>query len=103
MTQRSGLVTLVVGDYDEAISYFTQKLRFALLQDTPLGAGKRWVVVAPQRTRGNGLLLAQDGVVLNGVRPLTGRARPVPPHTAFAVLVSANGVFVSPAERCSPL
>lgn len=59
MRQRIGLVTLVVGDYDEAISYFTQKLGFALLQDTPLGAGKRWVVVAPQATRGSGLLLAQ--------------------------------------------
>jgi catechol 2,3-dioxygenase-like lactoylglutathione lyase family enzyme len=56
---RIALVTLVVGDYDEAISYFTQQLGFALLQDTPLGAGKRWVVVAPQGARGSGLLLAQ--------------------------------------------
>ena len=59
MRQRIGLVTLVVGDYDEAISYFTQKLGFALLQDTPRGAGKRWVVVAPQGACGSGLLLAQ--------------------------------------------
>ena len=59
MRQRIGLVTLVVDDYDEAISYFTQKLGFALLQDTPRGAGKRWVVVAPQGACGSGLLLAQ--------------------------------------------
>ena len=59
MRQRIGLVTLVVDDYDEAISYFTQKLGFALLQDTPLSAGKRWVVVAPQGACGSGLLLAQ--------------------------------------------
>ena len=59
MRQRIGLVTLVVDDYDEAISYFTQKLGFALLQDTPLSAGKRWVVVAPQGARGSGALLAQ--------------------------------------------
>jgi catechol 2,3-dioxygenase-like lactoylglutathione lyase family enzyme len=59
VTQRIGLVTLVVDDYDEAISYFTQKLGFALVQDTPLDAGKRWVVVAPQGASGSGLLLAK--------------------------------------------
>jgi catechol 2,3-dioxygenase-like lactoylglutathione lyase family enzyme len=57
--QRIGLVTVVVDDYDEANSYFTQKLGFALLQGTPLSAGKRWVVVAPQGACGSGLLLAQ--------------------------------------------
>jgi catechol 2,3-dioxygenase-like lactoylglutathione lyase family enzyme len=57
--QRIGLVTLVVRDYDEAIAYFTQKLGFALVQDTPVGGGKRWVVVAPQGADGSGLLLAK--------------------------------------------
>ena len=59
MRQRIGLVTLVVDDYDEAISYFTQKLGFALVQDRPVDAGKRWVVVAPQGAGGSGLLLAK--------------------------------------------
>jgi catechol 2,3-dioxygenase-like lactoylglutathione lyase family enzyme len=58
MTQRIGLITLVVDDYDEAISYFTGKLGFALVDDTALGGGKRWVVVAP-RGAGSGLLLAK--------------------------------------------
>lgn len=40
-------MTLVVGDYDEAIAYYTGVLGFELLEDTDLGAGKRWVVVAP--------------------------------------------------------
>ena len=57
--QRIGLVTLVVDDYDEAMAYFTEKLGFALVQDTPVEAGKRWVVVAPQGGAGSGLLLAQ--------------------------------------------
>jgi catechol 2,3-dioxygenase-like lactoylglutathione lyase family enzyme len=57
--QRIGLVTLVVDDYDEAIAYFTEKLGFALVQDTPVEAGKRWVVVAPQGAGGTGLLLAK--------------------------------------------
>jgi catechol 2,3-dioxygenase-like lactoylglutathione lyase family enzyme len=49
---------LVVDDYDEAIAYFTEKLGFALVQDAPVEAGKRWVVVAP-RGGGTGLLLAK--------------------------------------------
>jgi catechol 2,3-dioxygenase-like lactoylglutathione lyase family enzyme len=58
MRQRIGLVTVVVNDYDEAISYYTRKLGFALVDDTPLDDKKRWVVVAPQGARQSGLLLA---------------------------------------------
>lgn len=59
------LVALVVPDYDEAIDYFTEVLRFALVEDEPREAGKRWVVVAPRDAggatgvRGVGLLLAK--------------------------------------------
>jgi catechol 2,3-dioxygenase-like lactoylglutathione lyase family enzyme len=59
MRQRIGLVTLVVSDYDEAIAYFTRKLGFALVEDTPMSAGKRWVIVAPQGASESGLLLAK--------------------------------------------
>jgi catechol 2,3-dioxygenase-like lactoylglutathione lyase family enzyme len=38
---------LVVKDYDEAIAFYTQKLGFKLLEDTPLSETKRWVVVSP--------------------------------------------------------
>ena len=50
---RSGivLVTLVVDDYDEAIGWFTDALGFELVEDSPRGPGKRWVVVAPARRR----------------------------------------------------
>lgn len=44
------LVTLVVRDYDEAIAWFTKCLRFTLLEDTPLGDGKRWVRIANPET-----------------------------------------------------
>jgi catechol 2,3-dioxygenase-like lactoylglutathione lyase family enzyme len=40
-------LALLVRDYDEAIAFFTQALRFALLEDTPRGPGKRWVIVRP--------------------------------------------------------
>jgi nitroreductase/catechol 2,3-dioxygenase-like lactoylglutathione lyase family enzyme len=52
------LVTLVVRDYDEAIAFFTGALGFALLEDTPLGDGKRWVRVGPSGA-GWALLLAR--------------------------------------------
>jgi catechol 2,3-dioxygenase-like lactoylglutathione lyase family enzyme len=53
------LVTLLVRDYDEAIAFFTDALRFAVIEDAPLDAGKRWVVVAPEGSRGTALLLAR--------------------------------------------
>jgi len=59
MSRSIALVTLVVRDYDEAIAFFTEALRFTVLEDTPLGGGKRWVVVAPSEGRGAALLLAQ--------------------------------------------
>jgi catechol 2,3-dioxygenase-like lactoylglutathione lyase family enzyme len=55
---RLGLVTLVVGDYDEAVSFFVERLGFELVDDTPLGEGKRWVVVGPPGG-GAALLLAR--------------------------------------------
>ena len=54
-----GQFSLVVRDYDEAIAWFTQALSFELIEDTDLGGGKRWVVVAPPGGRGARLLLAK--------------------------------------------
>ena len=55
---RLSLATLVVPDYDRAIDFYVRCLGFTLVEDTPLGAGKRWVVVRPDSS-GSGLLLAQ--------------------------------------------
>jgi catechol 2,3-dioxygenase-like lactoylglutathione lyase family enzyme len=53
-------VALVVHDYDEAIEFFCQKLHFELVEDTyQPEQDKRWVVVAPPRSGGTNLLLAQ--------------------------------------------
>jgi len=52
-------LALVVREYDEAITFFTQALRFTLLEDTPLDGGKRWVRVAPPGGSGAALLLAR--------------------------------------------
>ena len=59
MLQEIAHVTLLVTDYDEAIAFYTEKLGFRLLTDTPLAPGKRWVLVAPPGAAGPALLLAQ--------------------------------------------
>ncbi|WP_069169436.1 VOC family protein [Streptomyces griseus] len=53
------LVTLVVRDYDEALSFYTGALGFELVEDSDRGDGSRWVVVRPRGTQGTGLLLAR--------------------------------------------
>lgn len=59
MQQRIAHVSLVVADYDEAIAFYTNVLKFELLEDTQLAENKRWVVVAPPGGKGCTLLLAQ--------------------------------------------
>ena len=52
---RLGLVTFVAREYDEAIGFFVGKLDFDLVEDTDMGDGKRWVVVAPTSGSTSGL------------------------------------------------
>lgn len=57
-TRRLGALTLVVRAYDEAIAWYRDRLGFVLVADTPLGEGKRWVVMRPGEG-GSDLLLAE--------------------------------------------
>ena len=60
MRQSIFLVALLVGDYDEAIEFYTHRLRFTLVEDTyQPEQDKRWVVVSPPGSDGAGLLLAR--------------------------------------------
>lgn len=63
MPQVLGYIALIVRDYDEAIAFFTQKLGFALIEDSPSkdrdGHIKRWVLVAPPGSHCTKLLLAK--------------------------------------------
>ena len=47
MRQTLAQIALVVRDYDEAIAFYTQTMRFNLVEDTLMSDTKRWVVVAP--------------------------------------------------------
>ena len=57
--QMIGSVALVVDNYDDAIDFYTNKLKFKLVEDTDLGGGKRWVQISPPNSNGTNLLLAQ--------------------------------------------
>jgi catechol 2,3-dioxygenase-like lactoylglutathione lyase family enzyme len=60
MKQSLGLVSLVVRDYDEALSFFVGKLGFVLIEDTFVPEqSKRWVVVSPPGASESRLLLAR--------------------------------------------
>jgi catechol 2,3-dioxygenase-like lactoylglutathione lyase family enzyme len=52
-------VAFLIRDYDEAIAYFTTRLGFRLIEDTPLSETKRWVLVSPGLDDGATLLLAR--------------------------------------------
>lgn len=51
--------TFLVPDYDEALTFFTGALGFRIVEDTPLGDNKRWLLVAPPNSTGIALLLAE--------------------------------------------
>jgi catechol 2,3-dioxygenase-like lactoylglutathione lyase family enzyme len=61
--QTIGYISLLVRDYDDAITFFTQSLDFHLIEDTPSkdrqGRDKRWVLIAPPGSKGTKILLAR--------------------------------------------
>lgn len=59
MKQSIAHIALVVDDYDEAISFYTEKLDFTLVEDTPQSETKRWVLIAPRGAEECCLLLAK--------------------------------------------
>ena len=59
MKQNIAHVAVVVNDYDEAIDFYTKKLNFIIVEDTRVSESKRWVIVAPQGSKGCSILLAK--------------------------------------------
>lgn len=53
-------IALLVREYDEAIEFYTGKLRFRLVEDSfQPEQNKRWVIVSPPGSSGANLLLAR--------------------------------------------
>ena len=59
MKQNLVHISILVDDYDQAIEFYTKKLRFKLVEDTVLSDTKRWVLVKPEGSEGCSLLLAK--------------------------------------------
>lgn len=59
MKQSIAHIALVVEDYDDAMAFYTEKLGFELIDDTPQSETKRWVLVAPKNSEGCQLLMAK--------------------------------------------
>jgi len=52
-------IALLVPDYDDAIAHYCDGLGFTLIENSDMGAGKRWVLVAPLGSHETRLLLAK--------------------------------------------
>ena len=59
MQQHIAHIALIVNDYDESIKFYTEKLKFNLIEDTKLSETKRWVLIAPPGNSTFSLLLAK--------------------------------------------
>jgi catechol 2,3-dioxygenase-like lactoylglutathione lyase family enzyme len=100
------LVTLVVRDYDSALRFFVDVLRFELVEDTPSltndGRPKRWVVVRPTGSQTGILLARADGEQQASVvgRQFAGRVgmflRVDDFEPAYQHMLAAGVRFVSP-------
>ena len=55
-------ISPLVPDYDAGITFYVGKLGFTLVEDMPLYAGKRWVLVSPDDGSQTRLLLAKADV-----------------------------------------
>lgn len=101
------LVTLVVRDYDEAIAWFTKCVRFSLLEDTPLGDGKRWVRIGSEGS-GAALLLAkavgteQIAAIGNQTGGRVGFFLTVPDFSEMFSHMQRNGVVFEGTPRSEP-
>ena len=60
MKQSLGLISLLVREYEEALSFYVGILGFRLIEDSEVKEqNKRWVVIAPPGSSGTHILLAR--------------------------------------------
>ncbi len=59
MPRHIALITYLVSDYGEAITWFQTALSFKLFENTDMGDAKRWVVVGPDTISGAPFLVAK--------------------------------------------
>lgn len=107
MRRHLGLVTVVVRDYDAAIAFYVKVLGFELREDTWLGEGKRWVVVAPPGAE-TAVLLAravtaeQEGRIGNQTGGRVGMFLYTEDFDGDYARLRAAGARFEQAPRCEP-
>ena len=105
------LIALIVRDYDKAIHFFVNVLKFELVEDSPSltndGRPKRWVVVRPHNAVTGILLARADGDQQTGIvgRQFAGRVGLFLRVDDFRVAYKrmlADGVSFVSAPRVEP-
>jgi len=96
------LVPVVVAHYDEAIAFFVNALDHLLVEDTPLGHGRRWVVVAPADPTWPCLLITQAAGPRGWPHPVDQTRTPAHPRrcqpaVCFGRRIQRRGVRAAPS------
>ncbi|NIK75377.1 putative enzyme related to lactoylglutathione lyase [Paenibacillus castaneae] len=59
MSRKMGYITILVKEYEEAITFYKEKLGFELITDNSFGGGIRWVTVAPSSNNETAIVLVR--------------------------------------------
>jgi catechol 2,3-dioxygenase-like lactoylglutathione lyase family enzyme len=85
-------VALVVREYDDAIRFYTEKLKFTVIEDTyQPEQDKRWVLIAPPGSDGSALLLAGHRHRSSSVSSATRRAG----ESSFSSALTISGEIIT--------
>ena len=104
MPRRVSLFSLLVPDYDPALTFFT-RIGFELREDTDLGNGKRWVRIAPKGAETEILLARAVGKQQEAAIGQQGGGRvwlfleTEEFETDYAMLAEAGAIFEGPPRE----
>ncbi|SHE76696.1 Uncharacterized conserved protein PhnB, glyoxalase superfamily [Litoreibacter ascidiaceicola] len=59
MSRHISAFAIVVPSYDDGIAFYVKRAGFSLIEDTNMGDGKRWVLIAPSPDAETRILLAE--------------------------------------------
>src|SRR5436853_6102868 len=104
------VISILVEDQDEALSFYTEKLGLEKRADVTYGLGMRWLTVAPKGQQRPEIALAKPDPTLHGVHRLQGLKGRVEQDIAwvfdtedcskmYITLLSRGVQFLSPPTR----
>ncbi|KMY53960.1 glyoxalase [Bacillus sp. FJAT-27231] len=63
MISKVGQIMLYVNNQDEAVSFWTEKLNFAVISEENNGQGMRWIEIAPKKGAETSIILHNKAIV----------------------------------------